>query len=218
MAKHKLFAGLGALVMVTTVACNADRAPAAPSTVATAAPQLARTGTVPPAATPSTARGVLPQPIGEGTSILRTEPLAEDITVSEVIGPRGGRLEIPEAGLRVEVPRDAVSEPTTFTVTALEGDMVAYEFGPHGLRFSVPLLVIQDTRSTKLDKLSAFAGLQAGYFTGPVMLDRATKRARVAEVLPTYALKLKNDVAFLAWHFSGYMIQWSFKRDNSWSH
>jgi hypothetical protein len=214
MAKNKVLVGLGALVMAATVAaCNADRAPAAPGADADA--QLARTTATPPAAAPSTARGVLPQPIGEATSILRDEPLAADITVSEVIGPLGGHLEIPEAGLRVEVPRGAVSEPTTFTATALAGDMVAYEFGPHGTNFPVPLLVLQSTPGTNLARLPNFTVVQAGYFTGPEMLDRTTKRARVAEVLPTFGLTFGDQVGFLVRHFSGYIIQVGFKR--SWS-
>ena len=53
--------------------------------------------------------------------------------------------------------------------------------------------------------------MQAGYFTGPEMLDRSTRRARVAELLPTYVLKVKDDLAFHVWHFSGYIIQYGFK-------
>src|SRR5919107_6085997 len=46
--------------------------------------------------------------------VTRAMPLANDISVSAVIDKRGGTLSIPEAGLTLVVPPNAVSEKTTF--------------------------------------------------------------------------------------------------------
>jgi hypothetical protein len=205
MMRTKAFAAIGALVL-SAAACAGDRAPLAPradvpaaETSLDASPPRAETAPLPPAT------------IGEGTTLLRAVPLANDLTVSRIIGPSGGELEIPEAGLRVVVPRGALTRSTTITATALAGDMVAYEFGPHGTRFTRPLVVVQQTASTDFGSLPAGTLVQAGYFTGPDALDRATKKARLAEVIPTLGISTGTDIAFFVWHFSGYTVQWGFK-------
>ena len=57
--------------------------------------------------------------------VTRATPLAKDISVSAVIDKKGGTLSIPEAGLTLVVPPNAVSTKTTFVATALAGKLVA---------------------------------------------------------------------------------------------
>src|SRR5216110_794006 len=51
------------------------------------------------------------------TPLLRTTPLAADITVSETIGALGGVIAIPGAGLTLVVPPLAVAKATAFKIT-----------------------------------------------------------------------------------------------------
>ena len=60
------------------------------------------------------------------------------------IDQKGGWFSIPEAGLYIFVPANAVSAPLTISAKALTGDLMAYEFGPHGTKFNVPLQMYQD--------------------------------------------------------------------------
>ena len=74
------------------------------------------------------------------TPLLRTTPLKASVTASATIGALGGVLAIPSAGITVIVPPLAVLSPTKMSVTALAGSSVAYEFAPHGIKFTVPLV------------------------------------------------------------------------------
>ena len=85
----------------------------------------------------------------------RTTPLAAPITVSKVIGADGGTLSIPEAGVTVTVPRGALAQTTTITMTARAGSLVAYDFAPHGITFAKPLVFSQQLRGTNASLLSA---------------------------------------------------------------
>src|SRR5688500_13814830 len=69
----------------------------------------------------------------------RKTALTKDITVSATIGDKGGTLSIPAAGLTVTIPAGAVKAQTKFSVTAIKGTMVAYEFGPDGITFAKSL-------------------------------------------------------------------------------
>src|SRR5690348_4757515 len=66
----------------------------------------------------------------------RTTPLAAPITVSKSIGAEGGTLTIPQAGVTVVVPKGALAQSTTITMTARAGSLVAYDFAPHGITFA----------------------------------------------------------------------------------
>jgi hypothetical protein len=197
MTRTKAFAVLGALVMFAA-ACSGDPAPLTPQPASPAAEVSLDWRSDVPAAD-----------IGEGNTLLRATPLARDITVSQIIGPAGGQLEIPATGLRVYVPRGAVSRQTTITATALKGDQVAYEFGPHGTRFGVPLVMVQSTVGTNANALPAGTVVQLGYFTSPDALDRVAKKARVAEFIPQLGLVFGDAIAFPIWHFSGYIPIWA---------
>jgi hypothetical protein len=136
------------------------------------------------------------------TPLLRTTPLASSITVSKTIGVLGGTLAIPQAGVTIVVPALAVSSPTQFSVTAQAGANVAYEFEPHGTRFSTPLVMTQDLRVTQ-----ARAGgpvnplaLYGGYFAD------SSQPTLVSELLNLNVNLLSQVGVMSLWHFSGYIV------------
>ena len=138
----------------------------------------------------------------------RTKPLAMDITVSAVITPeKGGTLSIPAAGFALTVPAGAVRTKTTFTVTAIKGSLVAYEFGPHGTKFLKSLQARQDLRPTEWGLLN-LRSLVAGYFVDRSALDLTNATALVSEVLSGTISPLTQQFTFKIDHFSGYVVAW----------
>jgi hypothetical protein len=91
-------------------------------------------------------------------------------------------------------------------VAARAGDLVAYEFQPHGTVFAKPIQLTQDLKGTSFYKLDNHGTVEAAYFASPEQLDEGTDTALVDEFLPVSAdltnAKLKFDVG----HFSGYML------------
>lgn len=180
---------LAAAFAISAFGCSSTDSPAAPRAVtpAPSAPSQSLLGTLLNAPT-------MVNPLN------RTTPLTAPISVSRRIGVLGGTIVVPGAGLTIVVPPLAVASNTTFTVTALAGSAVAYEFGPHG-RFNVPLVVTQDLRGT-----DAAAGglvnplsLQLGYFPDANNPLSVTELLSVAVALPT------QTAVATVWHFSGYI-------------
>jgi hypothetical protein len=177
-------AGITAL----TVAC-AD-GPTAP----TARPSFATTATR-TTATPS------------GTAVralVWTKPVAQTSS-SRVIGPAGGSVSIAD-GIRVIVPKGAVTTNVTFSVTRLPGIVVAYDFQPHGTKFAVPVQIEQPTLGTNLRGLDPSAAIEGGYFADDAALDQSTGSAVVTEFRPTFVSADKAWVKFTVDHFSGYLV------------
>jgi hypothetical protein len=139
------------------------------------------------------------------TTLQRLVPLSGDITSSAVIDANGGSIEIPEAGFRLDIPKNAVAEPTTITVTAVQGLATAYEFEPQGITLNKRLLFTQDLSVT-----SAIANLLGTDFTGAYFRSRDEispfGSAAVHELLPTRVDLLSGVVQFQIKHFSGYLV------------
>jgi hypothetical protein len=148
--------------------------------------------------------------LGTGDTVVvlqRATPLPANITTTKIIGSGGGTLSVPEAGLTVTVPAGAVSYPTAFTVTALAGRPVAYEFGPHGAKFAKPLTMTQDLRVTYLNEASLrYMHFHAGYFSSQTNLIDFLLRAVVSELLPATVSADDMVVRFNVSHFSGYLV------------
>ena len=148
--------------------------------------------------------------LGTGDTVIvlqRATPLPSNITATKVIGREGGTLSLPDAGLTINVPAGAVYYPTTFSVTALAGRPVAYEFGPHGSKFAKPLTMTQDLRVTYLNQASlSYLHFHAGYFTSSTNLIDFLLRAVVSELLPATASANDMVVRFNVSHFSGYLV------------
>lgn len=147
--------------------------------------------------------------LGALTSLLtvdglqRTTPLAAPITVSKVIGADGGTLSIPEAGVTVNVPRGALAQNTTITMTARAGSLVAYDFAPHGITFAKPLVFSQQLRGTNASLLTA-PFLQLGYYSDPGLLSKTG--ALVSELLGGTLNTLTWTFTAPIPHFSGYIV------------
>jgi len=136
------------------------------------------------------------------TPLLRNTPLKSAVSTSATIGPLGGVLALPSAGLTVVVPPLAVKSPTKMSVTALAGSSVAYEFEPHGIKFPVPLVATQSLSGTQaqngglINPLSLFAG----YFPD------SKRITSVSELLNLNVNVLGQTSVLTIWHFSGYII------------
>lgn len=188
-------------VSVTLAACGAtdSTAPTSP-----AAPALQQTIAPRDTASASLLGGLLGGVLGTSqqvTPLTRLTPLAAPITVSKRIGILGGTLAIPQAGVLIVVPPLAIPSTKTISVTALAGSNVAYEFAPHGLKFTLPLVMTQDISHTQarngglLDALS----LKVGYFPD------ASQMTTVTELLNVQVDLLNQTAIATLWHFSGYI-------------
>lgn len=198
-----------ALLCLVSTACNPDRA-AAPSIVAPSA--LASPTAAPSAPASQDLLGGLLGTVSTLTNtlgltntngVLRTTPLARDITVRKMIGHKGGVLSIPAAGVTVIVPYGALDRDTEITMTARAGLLLAYDFEPHGVTFRVPLVINQSLNGTNVGLLSPLS-LKLGYYSDPSMLGKTT--ALVSELVGGLTSILTRSFTAPIKHFSGYVI------------
>lgn len=164
-----------------------------------------------PSATVNLALGsALPSPTAV-QMVRRSSPLPNDLTITRTIGPEGGLISIPGAGLIVAFSPGAVLGPTPITVTAYAGWYVAYGFGPHGLRFLAPVVVSQDMSMTTAD--ASDAGTLFGGYTPDGVNTLASDGAAV--VTETLRVRLTTIPvlgqphlfsSFVVQHFSGYIL------------
>ena len=172
----------------------------------------------PVAPTPRTAApsALLGLPLGGGDGLItvvdttvnvlqRGIPLLADISSSATIGPDGGTITIPAAGVRVDVPKNAVIVPTTITVTAIAGTNVAYEFEPAGTVFNKRLIVSQDLSLTTILPTITGTSFTGAYFRSRDELT-STGSALVHELEPTTVDLTSLMVRFTVGHFSGYIV------------
>lgn len=157
----------------------------------------------------------VPAPIGTARALIRDVPLDRDYTASVTVtnGSKGDALSIREAGFSLTIPPGSIPTGTVVSVTALAGNMVAYQFEPHGKRWRLPLHASQNLKSTNWYKLTKGALLEIGYFTGPQDVDPVACTVRVSEWLP--AILGKTDLDFDLIHFSGYMVSSGRVEDNA---
>ena len=135
-------------VSVTLAACGATdtTAPSVPASAPKVAPDDAASA------------NLLTTLLGSPKTITpahRLTPLAKSITVSKNIGILGGTIAIPEAGLAIVVPPLAIPATKTISVTAMAGDKLAYEFAPHGLKFTLPLVMTQNLTQDRRERWPA---------------------------------------------------------------
>ena len=124
--------------------------------------------------------------------LTRDEPLEREEVVSQWIGRYGGVIRLPRAGLTVVVPYGALDRYTRITVTAPKGDLMGYEFAPHGLQFDRPVTLFQEVTEKEAE-----GGLQGIYFDGDLLPE-----VTVLEVLPVATIG--DQAVFRIEHFSGY--------------
>jgi hypothetical protein len=135
----------------------------------------------------------------------RTTPLDRSYTASAVISRSGGTIAIPEAGVSITFPSNAVKgQPTLITVTALAGSNVAYEFQPHGLNFHNAPMITQDLRGTEVfQNPSLRSVLEGAYYPDSSYLGNGT--AKIKETRPTVVDVNGWKMKFNVQHFSGYL-------------
>lgn len=188
---HTRIAGLAFSVVAAGIAtaCSVDRvsAPAA---------------TVPAQAITATVAGTLQSVTG----LMWNTPIAQPISRSVTVTPRGGTLSIPETGLFVTIPANAVTETITITATALPGKLVAYDFQPHGTRFAATIKFKQDLTNTTWYGAANRGPVQGAYFANTSQVNTMTGSADVDEKIP--AGITGTAVNFWISHFSGYMVAW----------
>jgi hypothetical protein len=200
--------GSGSGASGDSVVVVVDTTPPDPDSVTAAA--MASAAESPPPPPPAT-----PAPVGAPQpAVMRLHPLKKSITVKQVVGPRGGQIKIPQAGLTVVFSKGALTESTTITVTAESGSLVRYEFGPHGTQFQAPVAIEQDMSQTTIyGNVKLAATLSGGYLPDGVA-DLKGDSARVSEKHPTQTStgsdghgnqQMKQSV-FVVWHFSGYIL------------
>jgi hypothetical protein len=189
----------GALV-ATLAGCAAD----ATAPVAPASPSLVGTVTRTVTTTVTTVTGTVGNVVNTLVNgLLWTKPVTET-TVTKVIGPAGGTLSIPN-GIRLTVPPGAVASNTQFRITRLAGNVVAYEFEPHGT-FALPLTIEQPTLGTNLFKLSEVNTISGAYFKDSSLINELLGTATVSEFAPTFVSADRAWVTFTVKHFSGWMV------------
>ena len=213
---RRALAGLSAVVAAAVLAACSD-APSAPARpAASALPSFAKAGAPGQDKKGNPNRESIGQTLATpvvAPGLLRARPLAAAVTRTYTVTNSGGYFALAEAGLHIFVPQGAVGRdtPLTMTVTAPAGDVVAYEFGPHGTLFNKPLILVQDLHVTNWQRKTA--ALDVGYFANAADLDVTAKTALVRERMPTY---LDVNGSRLYWgvdHFSGYMVSWGFEAD-----
>ena len=137
------------------------------------------------------------------TVVERAMAIESDIARSAVIGPKGGSIAIPEIGATLIVPANAVSTNTNFTMTALAGVQVAFEFEPHGAVFAQPLRVEQTTTGLVFP---AGEEPSAGYFTDRSDLVNDLVVGKFKEKRRGKHDKVAAKLTFEVDHFSGYAL------------
>ncbi|MGZ8412746.1 MAG: hypothetical protein ACXWZS_03395 [Gemmatirosa sp.] len=180
------------LLTGTAMACAPDRSPTAPSL-----------GASDVGAVRTSVSGAAATKTWSVVGLRRAHPLRTDLTVTRVIGPRGGRLDHEAAGFTLEVPAGAVATPTTFRVTALAGEMVAYDFGPDGSVFPKALRATQDLRNTSAPRLPR----NVSFTLGQIGADGKLLAAPTQEVTGTVD-RTGRSVSFGIPHFSGWIVMW----------
>lgn len=139
--------------------------------------------------------------------LTRNTPLADDVTVSGEIGKLGGEIAIPEAGVKVVFPADAVNRKVTISVTAIKGSSVAYEFEPHGLKFRQPVMIMQSYKDTPAwTDPTILAQVEGGYFASTTDLNTGLGKAKISEFEPISLDVTGSKIKFYVEHFSGYLV------------
>lgn len=139
-------------------------------------------------------------------ALTRDVAIATPITRSFTVTRKdGGRIEITQAGLRVDIPSDAISTTSlTITVTVLAGRAVAYDFQPHGTKFLKPLAFRQDLVGTSWDHSDFRGTLNGGYFKDTKQVNLLSGLSLLDELFPVELGT--HEARFNINHFSGYMV------------
>lgn len=151
------------------------------------------------------------QALTPAQGLLRTAPLSKPVVVVKTIPSGGGGIDVPGTDFQLQVPNGAFAgKSMTITIIAYPGNVVAYDFQPHGFVFLKPLKAVQQLGHTNWKSLNLPAGFYpnwaGAYFATPSQIDLSTGRALINEFMPG---GVNVGGATMTWsipHFSGYMV------------
>ncbi len=72
------------------------------------------------------------------------DPLEESVSVTRTVGRWGGLIEMGTPGLRLWIPPFALDDDLEITMSARQGEDVAFDFQPHGTQFNYDIWVSID--------------------------------------------------------------------------
>jgi len=143
--------------------------------------------------------------------LMRTTPLPADVVVVKTVPSGGGGISVPGTDFQLQIPNGAFQgRSMTFTIRAYAGNVVAYDFEPHGVTFLKPLKAVQQLGHTNWKSFDLPAGYYpnwaGAYFATPSQINTATGQALINEFMPG---GISVGGATMTWeipHFSGYMV------------
>ena len=145
--------------------------------------------------------------VGDSISVVRRgSPLAGDVSASQEIGPSGGTISLPDAGLTLEFSAGAVPAPTVITARMLAGNFVVFTCEPHGLVFNAPVKARLDLKALGTNKGQIVSGhFKIGYIMAPSAVDSAG-HATALEQLPVDVQLVGRYASFQLPHFSTFAL------------
>jgi hypothetical protein len=163
------------------------------------------------AADNAASRTTVNQGLIRAQGLLRTTPLDHDVVITKVIPSGGGGISVPGTDFQLQVPNGAfVGKSMAITITAYAGNVVAYDFQPHGFVFLKPLKAVQQLGHTNWKSFQLPAGFYpnwaGAYFAKTNQIDLTTGSALINEFMPG---GVNVGGATMTWsvpHFSGYMV------------
>ena len=132
-------------------------------------------------------------------------------SVSAVIGRDGGSLAIPGADFSMTIPAGALAEPTAIRVVANGGAYVVYDMFPHGLKFRLPVTVVQGLSTTAAYRTEKINSVRTAYLRAGRERISAKGFAAAAELpaATTYYYGSDQIAETHEWilsHFSRYIL------------
>lgn len=138
---------------------------------------------------------------------------AAEYRASATIGYWGGTINVPGADFSITFPVGAVSQPTAITIIAMNGQFVAYDMLPHGLKFAKPVLAKQGFRNTAIYNTAAATTAQGAYLPDGKETIDANGLATTVETLTSTTLNVVTGLLSVPqsqiWeikHFSRYIL------------
>jgi hypothetical protein len=165
---------LAACSAAVIISCS-DQSPAVVEPVRPAAPEASLIGS-----------------LLQQTGLLGCRPLPFD-AASEVIGPRGGTIQV--SGYTLKVPAGALQRDVLITAVAPRGSVNLVEFQPQGLQFSRP---------ASLTMSYANCGLIGGLL--PHHIAYTDNSLKILQLLPALDDLLRQTATASIGHFSGYAV------------
>ncbi len=193
---------------VTAALAACSESPTAPTS--TAPPIAART--LPLGVSHSTSSTTTSSTTTPVQGLLRTATLAQTVVVTKYLPEGGGGINVPGTDFQLQVPNGAIpgGQGMTFTITAYAGNVVAYDFQPHGVVFLKPLKAVQQLGHTNWKSLHLPAGYypstDGGYFADASQVDFITGQALVDEFMLGGVDVGGATMTWAVPHFSGYMV------------